>query len=104
MAACLGAGVENFFPRDPDSPIVLYQDAAMFRRIDTLCSNCPVLLECFKSSMAFKDEFGIWAGIDRPQRLRMFRDLAAGNITIEELVAALAFRGPRALRDAYAQA
>jgi hypothetical protein len=100
-AACFESGTLPFFPRDPEEEKSGYMDRNMHRRIQFVCGTCPVLTECFIASMNNRDEYGIWAGIYPAHRTRMLKDIKRGNITLGELVAALAFRGPVGLTDAY---
>lgn len=44
-------------------------DHAAERRLAVrLCSNCPVFMECWDASVAQREEFGVWAGVDRTVR------------------------------------
>ena len=100
-AVCFEGGTAAFFPQDPEEERSGYMDAVMKKRIQSVCSNCPVLIECFVSSIENRDEYGYWAGIGPTTRYRILRDLKKGEITLGELTAALAFRGPTGLADAY---
>lgn len=104
-AACFEGGTLAFFPQDPEeerSLRVTSPDGMMqYKRIQTICSACPVLLECFTTSIRNRDEYGYWAGISPTTRLRILRDMKKGEVTLPELVAALSFRGPAGLTDAY---
>jgi hypothetical protein len=33
-----------------------------------LCNGCPVSLECWGASVARREEFGVWSGVDRTVR------------------------------------
>lgn len=100
-AACFEADTLAFFPQDPEEERSGFMDATMRRRIMDICGNCPVLVKCFTTSIENRDEYGYWAGIGPTTRFRILRDLKKGEITLPELVAALSFRGPLGLSDAY---
>jgi hypothetical protein len=104
QAACFETGTLGFFPQDADSgvPEVNPRELGLqARRIEFICAQCPVVTQCFKASIERRDEFGYWGGVGPKARKRMLRDLRNKEITLEELVAALAFRGPQGLTDAY---
>ena len=101
FASCFEGGTAAFFPQDPEEERSGFMDAVMRRRIQFICSGCPVLTECFVTSIKNRDEYGYWAGIGPTTRYRILRDLKKGEITLRELIAALAFRGPTGLSDAY---
>ena len=99
--ACFETGTMAFFPQDPEEERSGFMDATMRRRIQDICGNCPMLIACFKTSIENRDEYGYWAGIGPTTRFRILRDIKQGQITLPELVAALSFRGPVGLSDAY---
>jgi len=54
-ALCLGYDTNFFFDK--------YEEDESFRpAIDKLCSECPVMKECFAAGVAQK-EWGVWGGI-----------------------------------------
>lgn len=101
QAACFEGGTMAFFPQDPEEERSGFMSEIQRRRIQDVCSSCPVLITCFTESIEHKDEYGYWAGIGPTTRYRILRDLKKGEITLHELVAALSFRGPSGLSDAY---
>lgn len=100
-ASCFETGTITFFPQDPEEERSGFMDATLRRRIQDVCGNCPVLIDCFTTSIANRDEFGYWAGISPTVRHRILRDLKTDAITLPELVAALSFRGPAGIADVY---
>lgn len=100
-ALCFEGGTMAFFPQDPEEDRSGFMDATQRRRIQDVCGSCPVLVKCFTASIENRDEYGYWAGISPTTRFRILRDLKKGEITLAELVAALSFRGPIGLSDAY---
>lgn len=99
--SCFETGTAAFFPQDTEEPPTGLTEAQQRKRIQFVCGNCPVMIDCFISSIRNKDEYGYWGGVGPTHRRRILKDLKAGEITTEELVAALAFRGPTGLTDAY---
>lgn len=99
--SCFETNTAAFFPQDPEEERSGFVNGAMRRRIIDICGNCPVLIQCFTSSIENRDEYGYWAGISPTVRYRILRDLKKGEVTMVELKAALAFRGPMGLSDAY---
>jgi WhiB family transcriptional regulator, redox-sensing transcriptional regulator len=57
-AGCLTADPDLFFSSDP-------ADIAQARQV---CAGCPVMRQCHARAEANKEEFGVWAGIDRDLR------------------------------------
>ena len=54
---------------DPETGHLWLSDLEAERRLAVrLCSNCPVIMECWDASVAQREEFGVWAGQDRTVR------------------------------------
>ena len=54
---------------DPETAHLWLSDHEAERRLAVrLCSNCPVFMECWDASVAQREEFGVWAGVDRTVR------------------------------------
>jgi hypothetical protein len=101
QTSCFETGTTAFFPQDPEEERSGFMDAIQRRRIQFICGNCPMLVKCFTTSIENRDEYGYWGGIGPTTRMRILRDLKKGEVTLAELVAALSFRGPVGLTDAY---
>jgi WhiB family redox-sensing transcriptional regulator len=59
-AACATADPDLFFPRERNDP-----EIGEAKRV---CARCPVRDECLEYSLATKEEFGIWGGLDEWER------------------------------------
>lgn len=62
-AACKDADAEMFFSNDEND-----REAAL-----TLCSGCPVRMECLEHALATRESYGIWGGTDEHERKRLIR-------------------------------
>jgi WhiB family redox-sensing transcriptional regulator len=51
---------------DPD--IFFVPRVAFERRAKTICSRCPVRVECLAFALASRTEFGIWGGLNEKER------------------------------------
>ena len=47
---------------------------------------CPVRAICLKSSLEFRDRFGVWGGLSFDERKRLLDRIDAGELTIDEAV------------------
>ena len=47
---------------------------------------CPVRSECLKSSLEFRDKFGVWGGLSFDERKKLLDRIDAGEITLDEAV------------------
>ena len=61
-AACRGT--------DPDT---LFVQGAAQNRVKTLCSGCPVRLECLADALDNRVEFGVWGGLTERERRALLR-------------------------------
>ncbi len=59
-AACARADPDLFFPRERRDP--------RNREAKGVCARCPVRDECLEYSLATREEFGIWGGVDEWER------------------------------------
>ena len=59
-AACASAGTDLFFPREQRDP--------SNREAKRICAGCPVKNECLEYSLATREEFGVWGGLDEWER------------------------------------
>jgi hypothetical protein len=73
-------------------------NSANNKRAKALCDHCPVFEECLRSSFAFREEYGIWAGITRKERIAIFRDIADGLLSEAQAVSILLQRSQRGRR------
>lgn len=86
-AKCLGDIEDLHFGGDQSSyPVV------SSRRAKELCKTCPVFTECLTAALTFHEEYGVWAGTTRKERLFIFKDIAEGYITILQVVSILTAR------------
>jgi WhiB family redox-sensing transcriptional regulator len=61
---------------DPD--LFFVPRVALERRAKTICSRCPVKLECLAFALNSRMEFGIWGGLNEKERRSMLRRGAGG--------------------------
>lgn len=54
------------------------------RKAKTICSGCPVRLECLVYALENKEPFGVWGGTTYRQRGRMMRHIGS-PISIEKV-------------------
>jgi len=82
-AVCAGQSDTLFFgASDPNKrPQYTVTDIKRARR---LCASCPVAKECLKSSLDHNDEFGVFAGSTRANRVDIRKRIASGVTTQEE--------------------
>jgi WhiB family redox-sensing transcriptional regulator len=77
-AACAGDNPEKWFSLtttfNPD-----YEDAV------EICSWCPVRIECLKTALTDKIEFGIWGGLTPEQRKRLDKRLSRNRRPIDQV-------------------
>jgi len=59
------------------------------RKAKDQCQHCPVFKECLQASFEFREEYGIWAGITRKERIAIFRDITDGLLTEAQAVSIL---------------
>ena len=59
-AACASAEPDLFFPREQRDP--------KNRDAKRVCARCPVRDQCLEYSLATREEFGIWGGLDEWER------------------------------------
>jgi WhiB family transcriptional regulator, redox-sensing transcriptional regulator len=62
-AACRDADPELFFATDETSR----HDAL------TMCSTCPVRMECLEHALTNREVYGVWGGTDENERKRLSR-------------------------------
>lgn len=82
-AACKGLDLNLFFGDDPGTRPALRRST--LRTTGQICHSCPVERECLSSALEH-DERGIWGGTSRRQRRDYIPMIAAGTMTIEEVV------------------
>ncbi len=74
QARCLGTDTDAWFPRS---------GAKVNRLVERVCTGCPVRKSCLAAAV-LDDEYGIWGGTRRGQRLharaRMLNDDPAGDV------------------------
>lgn len=62
-ARCLVADPEIFFPERGGSS----------KAARSVCTNCPVRIECLKYALANREQFGIWGGTSERERRKLRR-------------------------------
>lgn len=62
---------------DPD--LFFVPRVALERRAKTICSRCPVKLDCLAFALDSRMEFGIWGGLNEKERRSMLRRGTGGD-------------------------
>jgi WhiB family redox-sensing transcriptional regulator len=79
--ACWGITIspetDYWYPEEDDEDKALKIETAK-----AICSQCPVLDECFEYALEYEDEFGIWGGKTPRERRAYKRKLAKANGTV----------------------
>ncbi|MEV6565940.1 WhiB family transcriptional regulator [Streptomyces kronopolitis] len=68
-AACNGAPVAMFFPVGRGG----VPAAAEAREAKRFCVRCPVQAECLRHALNFREEYGVWGGLDETERAELIR-------------------------------
>ena len=68
-ARCKGLPSDWFYPPKGKTPL----DNARVEIICTLCSTCPVRKECLNAGLLNHEEYGIWGGLTRIARNKLYR-------------------------------
>lgn len=92
QALCLGDAFGLYF--GSNNSRITYGSATN-RRAKELCAQCPVFEECLAASFGFREEYGIWAGTTRKERMAFFKDIDAGYATVEQVLSILTERRHR---------
>ncbi|GAA2948833.1 WhiB family transcriptional regulator [Kitasatospora cinereorecta] len=68
-AACAGAETAAFFPvgKGGVPASVLAGDAK------EICVHCPVRSECLGHALTFREDYGVWGGLDEDERAELLR-------------------------------
>ncbi|MEU2487122.1 WhiB family transcriptional regulator [Streptomyces sp. NPDC012617] len=68
-AACAGAEAAAFFPvgKGGVPASVLAGDAK------ATCQRCPVRPECLGHALTFREDYGVWGGLDEDERAELLR-------------------------------
>jgi len=82
-ASCVGESDTLFFgASDPEKrPQYTLTD---IKRARQLCAGCPVARQCLKSSLDLNDEYGVFAGSTRTNRVEIRKRITSGVTTQEE--------------------
>lgn len=88
LASCSGQDLEWWFAK-PTS--------ARSRAAVTLCRACPVRRECLAAGLLYREEFGVWGGLNHLQRRPLLARLLAGE-PLGALLAATLQAGPQTTR------
>ncbi|MGC4947790.1 WhiB family transcriptional regulator [Streptomyces sp. DT224] len=64
-AACLGEHPSVFFPSGK-GPDALYAKG--------LCGPCPVRSECLTHALTWREDYGVWGGLDEDERAAMLAE------------------------------
>lgn len=69
-ALCAETDPELFFPTDTAS---YYSKAKYESKVHAkqICAKCPLTLQCLKSALVGKEEYGIWGGATSRERDRI---------------------------------
>ena len=49
-------------------------------------SPCPVRSQCLRSSLEYRDRYGVWGGLGPNERKRLLERIDAGEVTIDQVV------------------
>lgn len=84
-AICAGMDETLFFgASDPDQrPQYTLTEIKKARK---LCAQCPVARICLESSLRNNDEYGVFAGSTRTNRVGMRKRIDSGSTTVEDEV------------------
>ncbi|MFB8347994.1 WhiB family transcriptional regulator [Streptomyces niveus] len=68
-AACAGVETATFFPvgKGGVPASVLAGDAKK------ICLRCPVRAECLGHALTFREDYGVWGGLDEDERAALLR-------------------------------
>ncbi|MGW6456315.1 WhiB family transcriptional regulator [Streptomyces sp. NPDC055078] len=68
-AACAGLETAHFFPvgKGGVPASVLADDAK------EICVRCPVRAECLGHALTFREDYGVWGGLDEDERADLLR-------------------------------
>jgi WhiB family transcriptional regulator, redox-sensing transcriptional regulator len=113
QAACLGSPAEIFFPTfvDGDGNEVLddgtifesYGDTTEFyEEARTICTACPVMLECRQYAMENRERFGMWGGQTPIERRRVERSERRQRLHIRRRAEAIAAAAADSHEDEFA--
>jgi WhiB family redox-sensing transcriptional regulator len=80
QAACYQDGYSLFFHEGK----LRVQEVA--RKAKSYCSSCPVKDLCLRSSLVYRDKFGIWGGLTPKERQRLLRRIDLGELTLDEAI------------------
>lgn len=68
-AACRGGDPTPFFPSGRDGvPAVLEAESAK-----KICGLCPVRRECLTHALTYREDHGVWGGLDERERAELLR-------------------------------
>lgn len=87
-AVCLGDPDGTHFGTGRSSESTTY-NSANNKIAKAQCAVCPVWEQCLTASFEFREEYGIWAGITRKERITVFRDISDGLLTEAQAVSIL---------------
>lgn len=69
-AACSGVATAVFFPTGQKGvPVEL--DASYAK---TFCGRCPVRSTCLAHALTYREDYGVWGGLDEHERAVLLRD------------------------------
>ncbi len=71
LAACRGEESHLFY--SPDNAESRDARQRRERRAKQLCANCPVVEECREASLAQRESYGIWGGLNEMERRALLR-------------------------------
>lgn len=77
-ALCVGVDPELFFPESGNVQSQISQ-------VKLICGLCPIVEDCLDEALTNREEFGIWGGATKEERLTIRRDPAMREIHLRIL-------------------
>ncbi|MBA0053488.1 WhiB family transcriptional regulator [Streptomyces sp. AJS327] len=68
-AACQGVPTAAFFPAGAGG-VPASIDAEYAKRV---CAGCPVKSQCLTHALTFREDYGVWGGLDEHERAELLR-------------------------------
>ncbi|MEV3895393.1 WhiB family transcriptional regulator [Streptomyces anulatus] len=69
-AKCIGTETELFFPVSSKGTPAKFQAMHM----KELCRRCPVREQCLTHALTYREDYGVWGGLDEEERTELLRD------------------------------
>ncbi|WP_432001678.1 WhiB family transcriptional regulator [Streptomyces sioyaensis] len=68
-AACRGTDISVFFPVSRGGVSTEVET----RYAKTFCNRCPVQPECLRHALTFREDYGVWGGLNEDERAELIR-------------------------------